>query len=217
MYNNLEIDIYGRPQFQNPIYVRPTKIGSLFYIVEYRDSKISSYILVNVLMAEGEYENPFTNIYYTTSIGLVGGLETSKAILRGGGTSDPAANTILLVTAVSAPIIGPVGGFVYGIGDSSFDLVYDLQESYLMDYEEDLVSLTSLNYDVENRIISLNEYKKNDKKRKVQEFHYKKLNTNPCRIFERLSYEGDIFAESLVEENLLLEEDLCPTSKLKEP
>jgi len=41
-------DGYGQSHFEGEFMVRPTQLHSRYYIVEYKNSRISSYFLVNL-------------------------------------------------------------------------------------------------------------------------------------------------------------------------
>jgi len=182
-FSSLEYDAYGRPNFQDPLLFRPTQAGVLYYIVQYKDDLAVSFFMVKTLKAEGNYEDTMKIIYEDTAIGFKSGLDLTKSSLNSNNSGGSAQSQLVyLGITLGAPIIGAVGGFMYGIVHSSAELGSQVNESLFIDYKENLVLYTDLEYDEKSRLLSLHEYNNLKKKVKYKHYKYKEASLDPCLI-----------------------------------
>jgi len=195
---NVEYDRYGRPSFHDPLVLRPTQADVLYYIVQYDNEMATSYFLIKTSQTQGDYEDAMKIIYEDTFTGFQGGLQFTKSAVRSNGGSSE-SQAIYLAVALGAPIVGTIGGFLYGVVHSSGELVSQANESLFVEYKEELVLYTSLKYDEKNRLIYLHEYDNFKKNVYSRKYEYLSLSQNPCRVRHKVKGE----------EKLYLEEDAC--------
>jgi len=193
-FKSVQYDAYGRPSFYDPLVLRPTQVGVLYYIVQYDNEIASSYFLIKTSQAQGEYSETMQIIYEDTSLGFQGGLQfTQAAVHSNGGNSE--AQAIYLAVALGAPIVGTLGGFLYGVVHSSGELVTQVNESLFVDYKEEMVLFTSLKYDEQNRLIYLHEYDNFKKNVYSRKYEYLPLAQTPCRVRHKVTGKEKLFLE----------------------
>ena len=146
-FSFLSYDVYGKPHFEEELFLRPTEANIRYFIVEYKDEKIVSYFLVNTFAAEGDYENAMNIIYEDTANGFKSGLVLTQSMARSSPSSGNAeAGAIYFGVLLGAPILGTIGGFIYGVGHSSVEFFNEAKENMFSSYKENLVSYASLEY-----------------------------------------------------------------------
>ena len=195
-YASLEYDAYGRPVFTNPLLFRPTEADVLYYIVQYKNSLARSYFLIKTSKVKGEYADAMKIIYSDTSSGFQGGLAfTQAAVSSNHGGGDSKAQLIYLSIAVGAPLVGTVGGFLYGVVHSSSALVHEMNKTLFIDYKEELVLYTQLDYDDKNRLLHFHEYNNFKKNIQRRRYEYNVSSSNPCRVRYKNSDKETLFLE----------------------
>ncbi len=199
-YADLEYDAYGRPVFRKPLLFRPTESDVLYYIVQYKNSLVRAYFLIKTFEVEGEYAEAMKIIYSDTSSGFKGGLAfTQSALSSNHGGRSTEAELVFLSIALSAPLVGTIGGFLYGAVHSSSVLVKEMNKTLFVDYKEELVLYTQLDYDKPKRLLHLHEYDNFNKNVQKRRYEYDVSSSNPCRVRFKSSDK----------ETLLLEEESC--------
>lgn len=199
-YAGFEYDAYGRPVFTKPLLFRPTESDVLYYIVQYKNSLARSYFLIKTSEVKGEYAEAMKIIYSDTSSGFQGGLAFTQATLssnHGGGSAE--AELVFLSIALSAPLVGTIGGFLYGVVHSSRAFVSEMNKTLFVDYKEELVLYTQLDYDKSKRLLHLHEYDNFNKNVQRRRYEYDVVSSDPCRV--RFKNRD--------KETLLLEEESC--------
>jgi len=197
---NVEYDTYGRPNFEDPLTLRPTQSGVVYYIVQYNNHLATSYFLIKTSETHGQYANAMNIIYSDTFSGLKGGWQFTQGALgssNSGGSVESQA--VYAAIVLGAPLVGAVGGFLYGVVHSGGEFMVQVNESVFVDYKEDMVLYTSLKYDDKNRLIYLHEYDNFKKNVYSRKYEYLSLGENPCRVRHKITGE----------ETLYLEEDSC--------
>ena len=195
-FSSLDHDDYGRPVFKNPLLFRPTEANVKFYIVQYNSNLPVSYFIIQTTAIDGDYSNVMDIIYSDTAEGFKGGLEFTKAALQSNNSGNhPDVQAAYLLVSLGAPVIGAVGGFVYGIVHSSAEFVSQTHDKLFVESEEGVILYTRLAYDKQERLIYLHEYNNTRKRVLLRVYDYNDSEIIPCRVRFKNADKQRLFLE----------------------
>ena len=176
----MEYDKYGLPQFKEEFLFRPISTDTRYYVVEYNETKVVTYILVNVSEPEGDYLNTMRFIYEDTFTGFIlGGAVSLMAVSSlHGATLEP---DIWLSVVLAPVVVGTTSGFVYGVGHSGYAFYLEAQDNMFIENKEKVISYASLKYDTFNRLSHLHEYNHVRQHLHTREFTYNHYTSALCQ------------------------------------